>query len=341
MIDQSFRTALPDRWWTPAARPQGGAIDKALFWSAFVAGLPFAVVGYYRFSSFRFVGRIGEILGKARRSPVHAVMPKGLGEIEFPVLDRFWSRLAFRTYRYETELDRLIEAAGDDLDIFVDGGANIGLWSVAAAGRAHKVVAVEASPATLSLLEANRERNHDRFSVYRRALWSVSGEQLSFSWNPTMHAGASLTDVAERDTTAKGWSANEVETIAIDDLLDDTSTFDGAGAIILKLDVEGAEMEVLAGARRALDSDRTIIVYEEHGRESEHAVTEALLAEGFSVHYLENWGLRSIHSASDVQAVTRRPWMGYNFIAARPGGRAEEVVENLDPLRMRRSAASS
>jgi FkbM family methyltransferase len=333
MIDRSFSVRLPRKWWVPVARPTGGRFDHAVFWALFVASLPFAVMGYYRFAWFRVTGRIAETFTKLGVHEVPAVALRSTGNLEFQLLDRYWSRLMFRTYNYEPEIDQLLQLAGSEIDLFIDGGANIGLWSVSASRTCKEVIAIEASPSVRQILDQNQARHHGSFSVVPQALWSSVGENLSFSFSTHQHAGSALTDVLAHDATKDDWTSVSVETTTLDHVGRHKLIDGSLGVIVVKIDVEGAELEVLRGASELLASNRSIFIYEEHGRSDKHDPTEYLLSIGLSITRLDTHGLQHIQNTHDVLAVTTQRWMGYNFLAFRTGGRAEEVVNRLRPLR--------
>ena len=126
----------------------------------------------------------------------------------------------------------------------VDVGANVGLYTLLASalvGSAGRVVAVEPSSENCRLillsLEANEAANVELFPVAldRARGWS----------NLSGHFGSNGGLVpADPSSLASGWS-EIVPTFALDDLVDGPVHF-------LKIDVEGAEGRVVAGAQRIL-----------------------------------------------------------------------------------------
>jgi FkbM family methyltransferase len=340
MINQPWNTRMPRRWWLPAARPSGSIRQRVEFYLIFATGLPFAIVGYFRFGAFRFPGRFAELLGSTNRHPGFAVMPRGKQQLEFPVLDRYWSRLMFRTYRFELELDDLLNHSNGEVALFVDGGANIGLWSVVASEFVPHVVAIDASPSTLPILRANCKRNADGYEVVEAALWSSSDETISFSFSSKAHAGSSITSVSGHDLNHGDWANVEIQTITVDSLVERSGVTDSDGITIVKLDVEGAEVEAMRGAETTLKSPSTILVYEEHGRNHDHLPTAFLLERGLQISYLDRGGLHMIHTVEDISKVASEEWMGYNFVATVPGGPAAQLVERVarDSARRRPSA---
>ena len=129
-------------------------------------------------------------------------------------------------------------------DTFLDGGAHAGLYSVVA-GRALKdrgsIVAIEPHPGSASLLHQNLEANGVTCGVVRQAaLFSRCGELILNDGGPGKSAYSSIGPV---DGSSEGFS---VDGITLDSMLKDQVQ-------LAKLDVEGAELEVLAGAAASIE----------------------------------------------------------------------------------------
>jgi hypothetical protein len=67
----------------------------------------------------------------------------------------------------------------------------------------------------------------------------------------------------------------EVPVIALDNLIDDGKVAAG-GKYLIKLDVEGVEIEAIKGGTRLLQAD-SVILCEEHGSDRTHAVSRYIL----------------------------------------------------------------
>jgi FkbM family methyltransferase len=136
----------------------------------------------------------------------------------------------------------------------VDVGANVGLYTMLASvlvGAAGRVVAIEPSSENCRLIllsvEANQAHNVEvlPLALDRSRGWS----------NLSGHFGSNAGLVAEDATSlASGWS-EIVPTFALDDLVEGPVHF-------LKIDVEGAEGRVVAGAQRLLETWRPVVATE-------------------------------------------------------------------------------
>lgn len=130
-------------------------------------------------------------------------------------------------------------------DLFIDAGANLGSYSLLAAGIAEAdVLAVEPIPATYRRLSDNIALNQldARIAAHQVGLADQSGT-LRFS---------NLADSAVNRVVPNG--GIEVPVTTIDDLLGNKSPG------LLKLDVEGFEEAVLAGASNLLDQGCPILM---------------------------------------------------------------------------------
>jgi hypothetical protein len=70
-------------------------------------------------------------------------------------------------------------------------------------------------------------------------------------------------------------AGEEVPVIALDNLLDDGKVVSG-GKFLIKLDVEGVEIEAIKGGARLLKED-SVILCEEHGNDPKHTVSRFIL----------------------------------------------------------------
>lgn len=167
--------------------------------------------------------------------------------------------------------------------VFYDGGANMGLFTLMAArlvGETGRVFSFEPEPEVAARLRENSR--HNLFScvtVVEAALYSRTGK-IGFSRASKLDSPDRGTGrVLDGGTEASGVG---VQAIALDDFVADHPEPD-----VLKLDVEGAEVEVLQGARRLLQRRRPAVVCELHSAECEAGVFRILEELGYTVTRLD------------------------------------------------------
>jgi FkbM family methyltransferase len=184
----------------------------------------------------------------------------------FPYGDGYWSKLLNRSFAYEDELDLLFRASADVDYTLLDCGANYGYWSVLVSSKpygSHKAIAIEPSGANFPKLADNARINNNRFEVMKCAIGAGRG---TARLSGTKHEAFSI---------AGGNSGEEVPVIALDNLLDDGKVSPG-GKFLIKLDVEGVEIEAIKGGTRLLKED-SVILCEEHGNDPNHTVSRFIL----------------------------------------------------------------
>lgn len=137
-------------------------------------------------------------------------------------------------------------------DTLVDVGANIGLYAVAAAKRGAHVVAIEPDPANVRQIRRHARLNRVRVEIVE----ALAGAQNSVA--PLAARGSPVSgniDMYLGPTTRYIVAA----VLTLDALLKDKPVD------LLKIDVEGAEIDVLRGAERTLrDKKPRAILLEVH-----------------------------------------------------------------------------
>jgi FkbM family methyltransferase len=124
-------------------------------------------------------------------------------------------------------------------DLFVDAGANIGSYTVlASAVCGARSIAIEPDPRTVQSLRRNVDVNDigDRVTVIEAAVGSIAGTVRFTVGQDTTNRVADRNDIATR----------EVQVRTLDEIVGDESP------ILIKMDVEGYEPLVIAGARATL-----------------------------------------------------------------------------------------
>jgi FkbM family methyltransferase len=186
----------------------------------------------------------------------------------FPYGDGYWSKLLDRSFRYEDELELLFrDSVGVDYTL-IDCGANFGYWSVlisSAPYGSHKVIAIEPSAQNFARLGKNVEINGNRFEAIKCAIGASKG---TARLSGTKHEAFSIAG----DAASGG---EDVPVIALDDLVAE-GKISASGKYLIKLDVEGVEIEAIKGGARLLQGD-VILLCEEHGNDPDHTVSRYIL----------------------------------------------------------------
>jgi len=158
-------------------------------------------------------------------------------------------------------------------DVVVDLGANIGRYAIIASSRVGpmgKVVAIEAHPSNFKILKKNIRLN--KLTNVIPLNYAVSSNETKVKlYTPdeelgyTMHHSIMFNYLSPRFETKTGKKYVEVKGNTLDNLLQQNRIEHGQVNWI-KIDVEGAEYEVLKGAQNILSKSKDIVLMVEvHG----------------------------------------------------------------------------
>jgi FkbM family methyltransferase len=177
---------------------------------------------------------------------------------------------------YELEKQRALAARIKPGMVAYDVGANAGFYTLLFArltGPGGSVVAIEPFAENLvNLIDhiaINRVRN---CRVIQAAVARAPG-MAAFAPGPTRSTGALA--AREADSTLL------VPTVTLDGMVEDLGC---PAPDLVKMDIEGGEIDALAGARRLLENGKAIWFIALHGDEQKRRCQQILLAAGYTVH---------------------------------------------------------
>jgi len=200
----------------------------------------------------------------------------------------------------------------------VDVGANIGYYTVLLAslvGPSGRVIACEPDPGNAALLRRSvAENGFSHVAVVEAAVTGSEGHATLYQDN-AWHGVHSL---AHQNTVNPGDGRVEVTTVTLDGLIGDA----GAGIDFVKMDAQGAESDILRGARQLLGQAHARLLIEVWpfgirglgGTVS--ALVETLASSGFSA-----WTMEQSHelAAIDARVIEERAaalgtWSSFNLL---------------------------
>jgi len=247
----------------------------------------------------------------------------------FPFGDGYWSLLLDRGFVYEGEIERFLRSIADVDYGFVDGGANFGYWSVLVSSRpfgSHPVIAIEASSANAARLTRNSELNGGRLKILHRAVGATTGNKVWLSG--AKHEAFRVGEANGNDADA----GEHVEMMALDSLLDQGLVAPGQ-RLVIKLDVEGMEIDAAKGGQRLLQNE-TVIIVEDHGADRAHTVSRYLLGETTCRLFVFDPVSSRYEPISDLSMLDRiktSTVFGYNIIGTNSPF-WEERIRSIPPL---------
>ncbi len=183
--------------------------------------------------------------------------------------------IGYRWVRMATKLTRGRRVA-------IDVGANVGLWSMHLVRWFSYVHAFEPVPHVAAILPWNMPS--DNYTLHNYAL----GERLAdITMTVPLEATAysHITTPESRVLAEIGDRYDEVPAI-----MRTLDSFEIKDVDLLKIDVEGYELQVLRGAEQTIRSCRPLIVIEQNGHEERYGV-----ARDSALALLVSWGAREVY----------------------------------------------
>lgn len=169
-----------------------------------------------------------------------------------PSIDSGVELSLYETGTYEKGILDFIQKNFNEKGVFLDVGANIGLMSIYAAHNfpSAKVLAYEAHPETYRILESNISLNHKKnIKTYQMAAGAHTGMVEIFD-NWSVNRGGASTKYGD-----PGSSGINVDMVVLDEVLDEEPT-------MIKIDVEGAELDVLMGLKKTIEKSHPVLIVE-------------------------------------------------------------------------------
>jgi FkbM family methyltransferase len=201
---------------------------------------------------------------KHNRLKLHEYLLNSIARIE--------STLFLDPYRHETKVSQFLYGTRGRL--FVDVGANLGRYEVLLGKNYERIIAIEPSPENMSFLKRNAANVKAKNIEYLQcAVSSQNGNATLFYGE---HCGANT--LMSADLNAEGL---QVKTVTLDTLLKEEDNVD-----LVKVDVEGAEWEVLAGSKEVLPKIKRWLV-EVHNLEQKERMAKWFEDKGYAVTWLD------------------------------------------------------
>jgi FkbM family methyltransferase len=207
---------------------------------------------------------------------------------------------------YEPEVTFLERLVGPG-DIFVDAGANCGVYTVAAAhfvGPGGKVLAFEPGEGSLDMLRRNVALNgFEHVSIFPVALSDKTGTARLYTHG---HGASSFTLGTNPEETFF-----TIETATLDSIL----AREGVNRVdVLKMDVEGAEELILRGATELFSHGQPRVIFEVNPQAaarlelSGRGAWDFLAARGYRFYTMQTDGtLRAIDAPASANTIALHP----------------------------------
>jgi len=289
-----------------------GKISNTLFHEklgTLIARLSGNILKHISYVGFSKIAKLISIFLPSKK-PIRTVLNAN-SMFEYPYGDQYWGMLIASNGEYSREEQDFLKSCHDIDYAFIDCGANYGFMSVLVTSDEYgnkPSFAIEADPNTFKHLKHNAQLNDDRFKINHRAVFSKSGELVNIHGNK--HEARSILNDEGKSTSGN------VETLALNDVKPWIKK-QKAQKVILKLDVEGVEIDALKGADKLLEED-ILIMFEDHGNDTSNETSRYFMEVlGMQVYYSDTHGCRQLTSLDDVMKLKRNPRVGYDLIATK------------------------
>jgi FkbM family methyltransferase len=267
-----------------SAVPAGGASSNGVAYRLLLKAAAIVPAPVQRFLRAGAVGNIGRrVLDRVAPAGSYRVLAVRGGPLEGTLLE-----VDIRKQRdmvagvYEAEVQAALAGHLSPGAVAFDVGAHLGFFTLLMSrlvGSDGKVVSVEADPFMGNNLEANLERNNSgNVTVVKAAAGTVAIERRF-----TQGAGGGIGHLAEDgDIAVPGTTL---------DLL--AERFGNPN--LIKVDVEGAEIEVLEGGSRLLAKHHPVLVVEVHDRQIQDQAVALLSGLDYAISFVQDDPSRRQH----------------------------------------------
>jgi len=228
----------------------------------------------------------------------------------FFLKDPYYNRLIYPKFKYEPEIEFLLKKLRDIDFLFLDAGANYGYWSLLASSKKFnkkKAIALEPLKSNYNFLYKNKLDNKNRFKSLNLGVGEKKKYTKIYYSDQNSNVGASI----YKDNNKKLIS-EKIKIDKIDNILSKRKEKN----LVIKIDIEGNEINALNGAKKILKKN-CLIIYEDHASDKFHLNSKYFLKKNFSIFSFDGkkiYQIRKINELNDIKKIKHK---GYNFIATK------------------------
>ncbi len=179
----------------------------------------------------------------------------------------------FGNYAYEWNVKRFMIEQGKKHDVFIDIGANIGVYTILHARNGLQCYAFEPAYDNFKALHINLMLNNleKEVSYYNIGLSDVP-RKATFIFDPLNTGATHLRSIpAEDPSVDERGKLTEVELVRLDDMIEKLD-IPKEKNILMKIDVEGMEAHVIKGAKKFIQNYPNLVITLESVHTGEHNI---------------------------------------------------------------------
>jgi FkbM family methyltransferase len=276
-------------------------INKLIYFSGFIT----------RYINFKYFYNLNEIITLFISKKKIIKIKLNLDTyFSFFLKDPYYNRLIYPKFKYEPEIEFLLKKLKDIDFLFLDAGANYGYWSLLVSSKKFnkkKAIALEPLKSNYNFLHKNRLDNQNRFKTLNLGVGEKKKYTKIYYNNKTSNVGASI----YKDNDKKLFS-EKIKIDKIDNILSKIKEKN----FVIKIDIEGNEINALNGAKKILKKN-CLIIYEDHASDKFHLNSKYFLKKNFSIFSFDGKKIYQIRKINELNNIKKIKHKGYNFIATR------------------------
>tara|TARA_B100001287_G_C22667208_1_gene523404 strand:+ start:1214 stop:2077 length:864 start_codon:yes stop_codon:yes gene_type:complete len=276
-------------------------INKLIYLSGFIT----------RYINFKYFYNLNEIITLfISKKKIIKIKLSSDTYFSFFLKDPYYNRLIYPKFKYEPEIEFLLKKLRDIDFLFLDAGANYGYWSLLVSSKKFnkkKAIALEPLKSNYNFLHKNRLDNQNRFKTLNLGVGEKKKFTKIYYSNQTSNVGASI----YKDNNKKLFS-EKIKIDKIDNILSKIKEKN----FVIKIDIEGNEINALNGAKKILKKN-CLIIYEEHGSDKFHLNSKYFFKKNFSIFSFDGKKIYQIKKINELNDIKKLKHNGYNFIATR------------------------
>jgi len=276
-------------------------INKLIYLSGFIT----------RYINFKYFYNFNEIITLfVSKKKIVKIKLNSDTYFSFFLKDPYYNRLIYPKFKYEPEIEFLLRKLRDIDFLFLDAGANYGYWSLLASSKKFnkkKAIALEPLKSNYNFLYKNKLDNKNRFKSLNLGVGEKKKYTKIYYSDQNSNVGASI----YKDNNKKLIS-EKIKIDKIDNILSKRKEKN----LVIKIDIEGNEINALNGAKKILKKN-CLIIYEDHASDKFHLNSKYFLKKNFSIFSFDGkkiYQIRKINELNDIKKIKHK---GYNFIATK------------------------
>jgi FkbM family methyltransferase len=245
---------------------------------------------YKYLSRYRFSKPLRKIINRINHKFASKNIKRGNPRIAIFAFDHIGLEINNFGIYEEDLLNAIISFLKDKLNLekfvlILDVGANIGNHSLYFSKISKKVFSYEPNPNTYELLKFNT-RNVPNINIYNIGISNKNEKKFLNESNFNIGDSSIVSSIEKQDIKKDDITLHEINSFKLDDLQD----FSNEEISMIKIDVEGHELEVMDGAKNIIKKNKPLLIFEhniEINKEQTLKINEFLKQQDYVIYLIQ------------------------------------------------------